>query len=203
MTVRHVESMIRMAEAHAKMSLRDQVGGATIFVRLDVLHRCARLTVLINDFLGLFIWRIFIGEKVRQDDLDVAIGIMVGSFLAANKLSIVRRLERKFRRFLSNLGDLEELLHHLLNTMVNEQYQYLLFSDPHIQRRRKQSEGDAERLVEYIDVEADEFELKARELDVFSVESFYTGPVFSRAGYSITDKLNKDGSSRRVIVKKM
>jgi DNA replication licensing factor MCM2 len=55
MTVRHVESMIRMAEARARMHLR---------------------------------------EYVRQDDLDVAIQVMLESFLAANKISVVKQLRK-------------------------------------------------------------------------------------------------------------
>lgn len=55
MTVRHVESMIRMAEAHAKMHLRDYV---------------------------------------RQDDLDVAIRVMLESFLAANKHHVAKTLAK-------------------------------------------------------------------------------------------------------------
>lgn len=57
MTVRHVESMIRMAEANAKMHLRDYV---------------------------------------RQDDLDLAIQVMLESFLAANKMSVVKTLRKVF-----------------------------------------------------------------------------------------------------------
>ena len=54
-TVRHLESMIRMAEASAKMHLR---------------------------------------EYVRGDDIDLAISVMVGSFVSAQKTSIKRTLER-------------------------------------------------------------------------------------------------------------
>lgn len=54
-TVRHLESMIRMAEASAKMNLRDYV---------------------------------------RADDIDLAISVMIGSFVSAQKLSIKKTLER-------------------------------------------------------------------------------------------------------------
>lgn len=54
-TVRHLESMIRMAEASAKIHLR---------------------------------------EYVRGDDVDLAISVMVGSFVSAQKTSIKRTLER-------------------------------------------------------------------------------------------------------------
>lgn len=55
MTVRHVESMIRMSEAHAKLHLRDYV---------------------------------------RQDDLDLAIQMMLESFLSANKSSVYKTLQK-------------------------------------------------------------------------------------------------------------
>ena len=54
-TLRHLESMVRMAEASAKMQLR---------------------------------------EYVRADDVDLAISVMVGSFVSAQKTSIKRTLER-------------------------------------------------------------------------------------------------------------
>lgn len=57
-TVRHLESMIRMAEASAKMHLRDYV---------------------------------------RSDDIDLAIQVMVGSFVSAQKSSIKKQLQRGFR----------------------------------------------------------------------------------------------------------
>lgn len=57
-TVRHLESMIRMAEASAKMHLR---------------------------------------EYVRSDDIDLAIQVMVGSFVSAQKSSIKKQLQRGFR----------------------------------------------------------------------------------------------------------
>lgn len=57
-TVRHLESMIRMSEASAKMHLRD---------------------------------------FVRADDIDLAIQVMVGSFVSAQKSSIKKQLERGFR----------------------------------------------------------------------------------------------------------
>ena len=57
-TVRHLERMIRMSEASAKMHLRDYV---------------------------------------RGDDIDLAIQVMVGSFVSAQKSSIKKQLERGFR----------------------------------------------------------------------------------------------------------
>ncbi|KAJ2383722.1 MCM DNA helicase complex subunit, partial [Coemansia sp. RSA 2559] len=56
-TVRHIEAMVRLAEAHARMHLRDYV---------------------------------------RNDDIEVAIRVALEGFIAAQKLSVMRSLRRKF-----------------------------------------------------------------------------------------------------------
>jgi DNA replication licensing factor MCM2 len=58
--VRHIESVLRMAEANAKMHLRDYV---------------------------------------RTDDIDLAIGMMIDSFIQSQKASIARQLEKKFEPY--------------------------------------------------------------------------------------------------------
>jgi len=55
MTVRHLESIIRMAEAHARMHLR---------------------------------------EFVNQDDVNMAIRVMLDSFIAAQKFSVSRTMRK-------------------------------------------------------------------------------------------------------------
>ena len=54
-TVRHIESMIRMAEAHAKMHLR---------------------------------------EYVREDDVNMAIRVMLESFIDTQKYSVMRNMRK-------------------------------------------------------------------------------------------------------------
>ncbi len=54
-TVRHIESMIRMAEAHAKMHLR---------------------------------------EYVREDDVNMAIRVMLESFIDTQKFSVMRNMRK-------------------------------------------------------------------------------------------------------------
>ncbi len=68
--------------------------------------------------------------------------------------------------------DNEELLHHILKNLANEQYKYQLYNNKHLARRVRQSQqqggdvfdGDDEedgRLEKVtIEVDADEFELK-------------------------------------------
>ena len=67
-TVRHIESMIRMAESHAKMHLRDYV---------------------------------------NEDDVNMAIRIMLESFISTQKFSIMKSM-RKVGLVLSRYEEYEE-----------------------------------------------------------------------------------------------
>ncbi|KAJ1658912.1 MCM DNA helicase complex subunit [Dispira simplex] len=87
-TVRHIESMVHMFEAHARMHLRDYV---------------------------------------RADDINVAIGAMLESFIGAQKLSLTKSLRRSFSKYIHYAQDNDELLYYLLCKMVKEKltfYQY-------------------------------------------------------------------------------
>jgi DNA replication licensing factor MCM2 len=161
LTVRHVESMIRMAEAHARMHLRDYV---------------------------------------IQDDLDVSIQTMLNSFLQANKSSVGKLLKKKFSKFLTLKGEYNELLHHLLHQLANAHYRLILLE---INSVRRGNDDDVDLLVEKVEFDADEFELKAREFNINDVTNFYHSPVFSKAGYSLEERVDDKGRRRRLIVRKI
>ena len=63
-TVRHIESMIRMAEANAKMHLR---------------------------------------EYVREDDVNMAIRVMLETFIDTQKFSVMRNMRKVFGAKFRNL----------------------------------------------------------------------------------------------------
>ncbi|KAH9259288.1 hypothetical protein BASA81_002331 [Batrachochytrium salamandrivorans] len=83
--VRHCESIIRMAEAFARMHLRD---------------------------------------FVHMDDFDRAIGVMVNSFIDAQRYSARRMLTRAFGKFISFKRDNDELLMYLLQELVKEHHHH-------------------------------------------------------------------------------
>ena len=84
-TVRHIESMIRMSEAHARMHLR---------------------------------------EYVNEDDVNMAVRIMLESFIATQKFSIMRTMRKTFSRYLAYKRDNNELLLFLLKGLAHEQLMY-------------------------------------------------------------------------------
>lgn len=79
--VRHLESLLRIAEAHAKIHLRDYV---------------------------------------RADDMDLAIKIMLESFLQSQKASVTKGLKRKFGHYLSVQEDHQQLLMNILNRLARD-----------------------------------------------------------------------------------
>ncbi|XP_021108316.1 DNA replication licensing factor MCM2-like isoform X1 [Heterocephalus glaber] len=84
-TVRHIESMIRMAEAHARIHLRDYV---------------------------------------IEDDVNMAIRVMLESFIDTQKFSVMRSMRKTFARYLSFRRDNNELLLFILKQLVAEQVTY-------------------------------------------------------------------------------
>merc|ERR1712061_630810 len=77
-TVRHIESMIRIAEANAKMHLR---------------------------------------EFVHEDDVNMAIRVMLESFIDTQKFSVMKAMKRNFARYLSFKRDNNELLLFILRNL--------------------------------------------------------------------------------------
>ena len=135
--VRHLESIIRISEAHAKIHLRDYI---------------------------------------RNDDIDVAIKIMLESFLQSQKFSVARNLRKKFSHYLTANEDSNQLLLTLLNRMLREQTQYLKYFKKFDENTRT------------IQIKQDQFEREAQDLGIFSVNDFYNSNGF-RQRSRINDKV--------------
>ena len=136
--VRHIESIMRLAEAHAKMHLR---------------------------------------EYVRDDDMDASIGMMLQSFVTAQKFSVRRQLKRSFAKFLSSGEDRAHLLLHILQEMMRNEQVYQTI------RLRQKNQG-AEAL-DTLEIPLAEFEGKARERRIYDVSEFCAGEAFQEAGYHL------------------
>jgi len=142
-TVRHIESMIRMAEAHARMHLR---------------------------------------EYVHEDDVNMAIRVMLESFIDTQKYSVMRNMKKSFARYLSFKKDNNELLLFVLKQLVRDQITY------HKNRYRTEPE--------LIEICEDDFMDRARQVDIHNLVTFYESDLFSQNRFT-QDK------SRKVIVQKI
>lgn len=121
--VRHIESLIRMSEAHAKVHLRDEVTTA---------------------------------------DIDVAIELLLDSFIQSQKHSVGRQLIKKFEKYRKRTNDTSYLLLHLLQNLVRQRAQY---------NRVVQGVEDEEKI--HVKVPLQQFENEARDYDRSNLISFY------------------------------
>lgn len=138
--VRHVESIMRMAEAHAKMHLRD---------------------------------------FVRDDDMDMAIKMMLESFIVAQKFSVRRALRRSFAKYITSGEDRAHLLLHILQDMMRKEQMYQV-----IRLRQKNLSED---LLETLEVSLEELQDRARERRIYDVLEFCKGTTFQEAGYYLDE----------------
>ncbi|XP_053153412.1 DNA replication licensing factor MCM2 [Hemicordylus capensis] len=130
-TVRHIESVIRMAEAHARMHLRDYV---------------------------------------VEDDVNMAIRVMLESFIDTQKFSVMRSMRKTFARYLAFRRDNNELLLFVLKQLVSEQVMY--------QRNRYGAQQDNVEVPEKDLVE------KARQINIHNLSAFYDSELFKMNRFS-------------------
>jgi len=128
--VRHIESIVRMSEAFAKMRLQDFVG---------------------------------------EEDVDMAIRVMLTSFINSQKFQIMNSMRKTFSRFLTYKKDNNQLLMFMLNSMVREQMKYGISAG-------KVDYNGSQR----ISIETDDFEAAARELNMQDVSEFYSSSMFHK-----------------------
>jgi DNA replication licensing factor MCM2 len=126
--VRHIESIIRMSEAHAKMHLR---------------------------------------SYVSQEDVDMAIRVLLDSFISTQKFGVQKALQKNFRKYMTYKKDYNELLLLLLRTLVKDS---LHFEEILL--------GSTTRLT-HIEVKVDDLKNKAQEYEIYDL-----GPFFSSAHFS-------------------
>lgn len=134
-TVRHVESVIRMAEAHARMHLRD---------------------------------------SVQDVDVNMAIRMMLESFVEAQKFSVMKKMRQTFQKYLSYQKDHSELLYFILRQLTLEQMAFLRFK-----------QGSAATHIEVMEKDLSE---RAKSINIHNFREFFDSEIFKRHGYAYDAK---------------
>lgn len=129
-TVRHIESVIRMSEAHARLHLRD---------------------------------------TVIDTDVNVAIGMMLESFIEAQKFSVMKRMRNVFQKYLSFQKDHAELLFFILRGLAKDQLTYLRCKG-----------GSSSTTVEVMERDLME---RAKQIKIFNLKPFYDSQLFKNNGF--------------------
>ncbi|GFG36925.1 hypothetical protein Cfor_05367 [Coptotermes formosanus] len=129
-TVRHIESMIRMAEANARMHLR---------------------------------------EYVQEDDVNMAIRMMLESFVETQKYSVMKSMKSTFQKYLSFKKDNSELLFYILRQMALDQLTYI-----------RCVQGPDAAVVEVSEKDLID---RARLIDIHDVKPLYESKIFKSNNY--------------------
>lgn len=124
-TVRHIESIIRMAEASAKMHLRDHV---------------------------------------QEGDINLAIRMMLDSFVDTQKYSVMKSMRQTFQKYLSYNKDHSELLYYILRQLTLDTLAF-----------QKAIHGNR---ITTIEVSEKDLLDRARQIDICNLHPFYESEIF-------------------------
>lgn len=141
-TVRHIESVIRMSEAHARMHLRD---------------------------------------AVTEVDVNMAIRMMLESFVEAQKFSVMKKMRNTFQKYLSFQKDHSELLYFILRQLTLEQLAFIRCKES----TSGHSSSSATTSVEIMEKDLAE---RAKSINIFNFKDLYESELFKIHGYAYDSK---------------
>ncbi|KAK6776036.1 hypothetical protein RDI58_027037 [Solanum bulbocastanum] len=132
--VRHIESMIRMSEAHARMHLR---------------------------------------QHVTQEDVDMAIRVLLDSFISTQKFGVQKALQKSFKKYMTYKKDFNAIILHLLRGLVKDALQF-----------EEIVSGSAANL-DHIDVKVEELQSKALDYGMTDLKAFFSSNEFTKANFEL------------------
>ncbi|CAN0902267.1 DNA replication licensing factor MCM2 [Linum grandiflorum] len=135
--VRHIESMIRMSEAHARMHLR---------------------------------------HHVTAEDVDMAIRVLLSSFISTQKYGVQRALQKSFRKYITLKMDYNRTLLNLLRELVKRALRF----------EEIISGANASRLT-HIDVKIQDLQTMAEEREITDLKPFFSSSEFSAADFELVE----------------
>ncbi|KAK6286569.1 hypothetical protein POUND7_012748 [Theobroma cacao] len=134
--VRHIESMIRMSEAHARMHLR---------------------------------------PHVTEEDVDMAIRVLLESFISTQKFGVQKALRKSFRQYITFKKDYHGLLLVLLRELVNNAMRF------------EEILSGSTSGLSYVDVQVADLQAKAEEYEITDLETFFSSSEF-KAYYKLDEQ---------------
>ncbi|XP_044460633.1 DNA replication licensing factor MCM2 [Mangifera indica] len=137
--VRHIESMIRMSEAHARMHLR---------------------------------------QHVIQEDVDMAIRVLLDSFISTQKFGVQKALQKSFRKYMTFKKDYNRLLLELLRELVKNALHF----------EEIVSGFNSTSTLSHVDIKIAELQYKAQEREIYDLQPFFTSAEFSGAGFELDEE---------------
>ncbi|XP_013667441.2 DNA replication licensing factor MCM2-like isoform X2 [Brassica napus] len=146
---RHLESMIRMSEANARMHLR---------------------------------------QYVTEDDVNMAIRVLLDSFISTQKFGVQRTLRESFKRYITYKKDYNSLLLVLLKELVKNALKF-----------EEIITGSNSGLSSSIEVKIEELQTKANEYDLADLRPFFSSTDFANAHFELDHGLGVIKFPRRLV----
>ncbi|XP_033335181.2 DNA replication licensing factor Mcm2 [Megalopta genalis] len=134
-TVRHIESIIRMSEASAKIHLRDHV---------------------------------------QDTDINIAIRMMLDSFVDTQKYSVMRSMRQTFQKYLSYKKDHSELLYYILRQITLDTLAF-----------QRALHGNR---ITTIEVSERDLLERAKQIDIHNLHPFYESDIFKSNNFVYDSK---------------
>ncbi|KAK6160504.1 hypothetical protein DH2020_003885 [Rehmannia glutinosa] len=134
--VRHIESMIRMSEAHARMHLR---------------------------------------QHVTQEDVDMAIRVLLDSFISTQKFGVQKALQKSFKRYMIFKKDFNAIVLHLLRVLVKDSLYF------------EEIVSGSTANLSYVDVKVEELQSKALDYGISDLKAFFISTEFSSANFELDE----------------
>jgi DNA replication licensing factor MCM2 len=110
--------------------------------------------------------RMHLRDHVRQDDIDHAISVTIKSFISTQKFTVKKQLTKVFDKYLDLDKDSFELLNHVLSELQKEHIRYHYYRN--------------DKMPSLVEIDCQEFSMRARELNVFDLKPFYDSKLFKQ-----------------------
>jgi len=121
-------------------------------------------------------------EFVSEDDVNMAMRVMLESFIDTQKYSVMKTMKKNFTRYLSYKRDNNELLLFILRNLATETATYM--------RNRYGTEQDVVEISEKDLVE------KARQISIQNLQPFFNSQMFKSNNFSYD-------STRKLIIQQL
>merc|ERR1711997_1256852 len=133
------------------------------------------------------------GEYVRSDDVDMAIRIMLESFIDTQKKSIQAALKKHFKQYLNYDKDTNQLLLHLLNEEIDEELKWKQITS---RKGNLDSQQDADENVQSVEIQLKDFEQRIAAMSIpnENLQKFLKSKKFKDRGFKYDTK-------KKVIIK--
>jgi DNA replication licensing factor MCM2 len=117
--------------------------------------------------------RMHLRQYVREDDVDMAIKVMLESFLQAQKVSVRRALQQAFRKYVTFGEESNQLLLHQLQALFRDAQRIAAIQQKH-------SKANRGNVPAHVFIE--EFESRARIMNIYDMRPFYASSLFRTHG---------------------